>query len=221
LDARCEDPETRPFASGFLEEIEQRRSELLTAAVTIWRYGRQNASQLRRGRPLGSFENWCEWVRDPLLALGCRDPVERVEQVKAQDPHRQYVGELFQTWNRHHGDAPLKQADLDEAVLRIVDPQGRGRQYVVARLGSLAGTRSTGFVLTRQEAAGAWGTATYSLRRTAPEADDGIEHRGHRDHREPMPPMPPMPDTARGEDTAFGDCVVASNEVNGLWEDEI
>jgi hypothetical protein len=36
LDARCEDPETRPFAAGFLEDVEPRRSDLLTAALTIW-----------------------------------------------------------------------------------------------------------------------------------------------------------------------------------------
>jgi hypothetical protein len=37
----------------------------------------------------------------------------------------------------------------------------------VARLVQLAGTRAGGFVLTRQEAAGKWGTGTYSLVRTA------------------------------------------------------
>ena len=43
LDARCEDPESRPFAAGFLKRIEHRRAELLAAALTIWRWGRQNA----------------------------------------------------------------------------------------------------------------------------------------------------------------------------------
>ncbi|HEY8872199.1 MAG TPA: hypothetical protein VIM52_04145, partial [Stellaceae bacterium] len=180
LDARCEDPETRPFASGFLDEIERRRPELLAATVTIWQYGRQNASQLKRGRPFGSFETWCEWVRDPLLTLGCRDPVERVERVKAQDPQRQQVAELFQAWDEHHGAAPIKAADLAYPVQRIIDPQDRGRQYIAARLGNLAGTRTAGFVLTRQEAAGTWGAATYALRQTAPEAPEGT---GHRDHR--------------------------------------
>jgi hypothetical protein len=193
LDAKCEDPETRPFRAGFLEDIEQRRAELLGAALTIWRFGRQHASELQRGRPLGSFETWCEQVRDPLLTLGCHDPVERVELVKAQDPYRQRVAELFQVWDRRHDDTPVKVADLAEPVRQIIDPQGRGRQYVAAYLGKLAGTRAAGFVLTRQEAVGAWGAATYSLQRTSSEADDGIGNRGHRDHRAPMPPTPPMP----------------------------
>jgi hypothetical protein len=45
----------------------------------------------------------------------------------------------------------------------LVDPQGRGRQHIAARLVQLTGTRAGGFVLTRQEAAGKWGAATYSL----------------------------------------------------------
>jgi hypothetical protein len=205
LDARCEDPEVRPFTPGFLEEIERGRAELLTAGLTIWRWGRQNAGSLRHGRPLGSFEIWCEWVRDPLLALGCCDPVERIELVKARDPHRQQVTELFRTWHGHHEEAPIKAADLAEPVLRIIDPQGRGRQYVAARLGNLAGTRAAGFVLTRQDAVGKWGTATYSLRRVASEADDAARHRGHRDHGAPVPPMAPMPDESDAAGGAAGD----------------
>jgi hypothetical protein len=195
LDAKCEDPETRSFRPGFLDNIEARRAELLTALLTIWRFGRQNA--LKHGRPLGSFETWSEWVRDPLLALGCCDPIEQVQLVKAHDPHRQRIADLFDTWNRWHGDTPTKAAELLEPVRQIIDPQGRGRQFVAASLGRLADTRAAGFVLTRQDAVGDWGVATYSLRRTSPQAADGSGHRGHRDHRgdeTPMPPMPPMPD---------------------------
>ena len=89
LDARCEDPESRPFTSGFLKDIERQRAELLAAVLTIWRWGRQNAVRLTRGKPLGSYEMWAEWCRDPLLTLGCRDPVERIKSLKANDPRRQ------------------------------------------------------------------------------------------------------------------------------------
>ena len=82
LDARCEDPEQRPFPAGFLDQVEQRRAELLTAALTIWRWGRQSATGLTRGKPLGSFERWAEWCRDPFVTLGCCDPVERIESLK-------------------------------------------------------------------------------------------------------------------------------------------
>jgi putative DNA primase/helicase len=163
LDARCEDPEQRQFGSDFLEEIENRRAELLEAVLTIWRWGRQNAASLKRGRALGSFEQWGEWCRDPLLALGCRDPVERIESVKSDDPHRRQIVALFEAWHRHHGERPVKAAALAEPVRALVDPQGQGRQHVAARLVRLTRTHIGGFVLTREGPAGRWGAATYSL----------------------------------------------------------
>ena len=70
LDAGMEDPETRPFAGDIVAEIAASREKLLAACLTIFRFGRQN--NLPGGRPLGGFEQWCRWVRDPLLALVTR-----------------------------------------------------------------------------------------------------------------------------------------------------
>jgi hypothetical protein len=56
-----------------------------------------------------------------------------------------------------------KAADLAEPVEALIDPQGRRRQFVAARLVNLTGTRAGGFVLTREEPAGHWGVSTYAL----------------------------------------------------------
>ena len=167
LDARCEDPEQRQFGSGFLDQVERRRAQLLAACLTIWRWGRQNAWLLPRGKPLGSFEIWAEWCRDPLLALGCRDPVERIESLKAHDPRRQRIAELFQVWCEHHGATPMKINQLAEPVKAIADPQERA-QYMATFIAGLAGTHAAGFVLTRQESAGKWTAATYALTEAMP-----------------------------------------------------
>jgi hypothetical protein len=202
LDARCEDPESRRFQAGFLESVEQRRAELLAALLTIWRWGCQNRSVLGQGKPLGSFERWAAWCRDPLLALGCRDPVERIESLKVRDPRRQRIAELFIAWWENHGDTPVKANDLADQVKLIADPQQRGRQYLATYLASLAGTHAGGFVLKRQEAIGKWTPSFYRLLRAELEGDR-IGNRGHRGHRaggpgetgsdRPMPPMTPMP----------------------------
>ena len=128
LDAQCEDPESRPFKPGFLEEIEHRRSELLTALLTIWRWG----------KPLGSFEVWAKWCRDPLVALGCCDPVEQIGIVKANDPKRQRIEQLFLVWWQYHRSHPVTVTDLESDVTEIIDPQGRGRQFVAIWLASRA-----------------------------------------------------------------------------------
>jgi hypothetical protein len=151
LDARCENPEQRDFAPGFLEDIESRRADLLAAGLTILKWGRQNPATIKRGRPLGSFEDWGLWVRDPLVALGCRDPVDRINELKARDPERQRVIGLFAAWDEAHGDKPLKIMELAEAVRAIADPNNRGRQYLAREIGRLAGTRLAGLVLERHE----------------------------------------------------------------------
>ena len=175
FDPRTEDPEARPFTVDIRAEVMRRRGELLAAVLTIWRWGRQ--ANLMPGRPLGSFEQWCRWVRDPLLALGCQDPVDRISEAKERDSRRQAITDLFAIWWDCHGDRPVAARDLGENVKLAADPQGRGRQYLVSHLEKLAGTRMAGFVLTRQGPAGKWGSATFSLRRTE-------EHRGHRGDRE-------------------------------------
>jgi hypothetical protein len=109
-----------------------------------------------------------------LLTLGCRDPVERIEALKANDPRRQRIGEFFRTWWEHHGAATMKANDLAEPVKAIADPHGRGRQYLATFLSGLAGTHAAGFVLTRQEPAGKWTAATYVLTQAAPTEPQGI-----------------------------------------------
>jgi hypothetical protein len=186
-----------------------RRPELLASLLTIWRWGRI-AADLKVGLPLGSFAQWCQWVRDPLLTLGCRDPVERVGEAKKRDSRRQALADLFVVWWERHGEEPVTVSQLHDDVKKVVDPQGRGRQYLASRLEKLTGTRMAGFVLTRQESPGKWGVATYALRRTSGYG----EHRGHRGHGasnlsdgddahggngqaaqtpDREPPMPPMP----------------------------
>ena len=166
LDAGTEDPEARPFVGDFLEDTFARRGELLAAALTIWRWGRQQGSELPRGRSLGSFEQWARWCRDPLLALGCADPVARVAQAKAQDPRRQATAEIFRAWWAAHGDSLVAISDLDESVVEVANPLKRNRQYLARRIRNLAGTRAAGFVLQHSPSEGRWSADKYALRRT-------------------------------------------------------
>jgi hypothetical protein len=153
LDAHLENPEQRPFAPGFLDNIKERRVTLLAAALTVWRWGRQNAddADAQKGLPLGSFEQWAEWVRDPLVNLGCQDPVARVQLIKQRDPERERVIELFTLWWEIHKDARVRVHELDAAVKEVADPKGQGRQYLARRIQNLAGTRLGGFLLIREE----------------------------------------------------------------------
>ena len=165
LDPRTENPESRPFKPGFLNDISARRTELLEAGLTIWRWGRQNESTIKCGRALGSYETWSRWVRDPLKALGCADPVERIAEIKGRDPERQRNLVIFNAWWAKHREKPVTAAQLSEEVQTLIDPHKRGRQYVASAVSGLAGTRVGGYVLTRQKPKGNWSVATYALTR--------------------------------------------------------
>jgi hypothetical protein len=139
LDAGREDPETRSFRGDFLSETLAAREALLADVLAIWRWGRQMGDALPAGRALGSFTDWARWCRDPLVALGCRDPALRVADAKAKDPRRQRVAEIFTAWWEAHRDRPV--ADLAESVQMAADPAGRGRQYLAMAVRKLEGTR--------------------------------------------------------------------------------
>jgi hypothetical protein len=179
LDPRTEDPEAREFKGDLLAEAQARRPELLAALLTIWRWGRRQAG-LPQGRPIGSFDTWSRWVRDPLVALGCQDPADRIREAKQHDTKRQGIAEMFDIWFTHHGSRPVTENALADDVKKMLDPQDRGRQYRAVRLSRLEGTRIGGYLLTRQEPAGKRGACTYALIETGDDRHPG--HPGHHTH---------------------------------------
>jgi hypothetical protein len=119
IDAHMENPEQRKFTPGFLDRIFVERAKLLAAALTIWRWGRQNTPE--PGKPLGSYEVWAQWCRDPLLAFGLRDPVDRIAEIKAADPKRRALATIFDLWSAAHGDIIIKANDLGQEVIKAID----------------------------------------------------------------------------------------------------
>jgi hypothetical protein len=158
LDAKCENPAQRPFDEDFNAFVKERRTELLGAVLTIWRWGRQ--SSLKPGLPLGSFEQWTSWCRDPLLALGCVDPVLRIADIKSEDPLRQRISEFLRAWYAQHGPQPIKLRDLDPKVSAVL---GGSRQKLATFMRNLEGVRVGGFVVTVIKPQGKWAVAEYAV----------------------------------------------------------
>jgi putative DNA primase/helicase len=160
LDAKQEHPEQRFFSDDFERNVRSRRAELLAAVLTIWRWGRQN--YLARGAPLGSFEQWALWCRDPLLALGCMDPVLRVAELKARDPQRQRAAGILEAWFACHGSKPVRFRDLDPRVSSLLEGNPQTR---VTRLQQLENVRVGGFVLESIKPEGKWSPKKYMVHR--------------------------------------------------------
>jgi hypothetical protein len=159
LDANCENPERRVFAEDFGASIRARRAELLQAVLTIWRWGRQ--TKLQPGLPLGSFEKWAAWCRDPLLALGCPDPVQRILEIKSDDPRREQIAEFLRVWWAHHGSQPVKLKYLHPTVVGLAG----NRQKLGWYIQSMKDMRTSGFVMRVRRATTKSGTADYLVLR--------------------------------------------------------
>jgi hypothetical protein len=166
LDPRTEAPEARRFTTDIRVEVTKNRDRLLAAALTIWRWGRV-AQSLPAGQPLGSFEQWCSWVRDPLLALGCKDPAERVAESKERDGRRQVIADLLNTWWKKHGNNPMPVADLADARLST---RNIGDANFSVVLGKARQDADRGIHLEPPNTAWTMGGATYALQKI--EADE-------------------------------------------------
>ena len=154
LDARMENPEQRKFKPGFLDSVFENRAPLLSDALTIWRWGRQN--EIESGLPLGSYEVWAQWCRDPLLALDCKDPVLGVAKNKAADPRREALIEVLEAWWKCHGNQIVQSGDLVDEVVALMDPNSKrradgaplpSRQFIARFCKAHAETHAGGYVL--------------------------------------------------------------------------
>jgi hypothetical protein len=181
FDAKVENPELRPFKPGFLDSVYEARTQLLNHALTIWRWGRQNQGALKTGKPLGSYEEWAQWCRDPLLTLGTRDPVDRLVTIKAADPKRKRIIAVFEDWWAAHKNVPVQAKHLCQSVIETIDQKASyrdgvlryNRQFVAGWIQRHVGTRLGGYVLTADNPTGPESKPvnTYRLNRNGGEGE--------------------------------------------------
>jgi hypothetical protein len=146
--------------SSILYIVYEARAILLGHALTIWRWGRQQSSSLDKGKPLGSYEAWAQWCRDPLINLDVRDPIDRLGAIKAADPKRRRIETVFVAWAAIHGDVPVFASGLDWSVIQAIDEKSGirdgvfhySRQFVATWLQRHINTRVGGYVLTSIQA---------------------------------------------------------------------
>jgi putative DNA primase/helicase len=118
LDAEVERPELRSFNVNPKEVFRRRRGELVAAGLTVLRAGR--VAELKPiSTPLGGYEMWSNWVRNPLQWLDRADPCGSMEQLYKGDPARQAHEAVVFTWRDYIGigSEVLAQYVIDRALL--------------------------------------------------------------------------------------------------------
>ena len=107
LDPNVETPATRGFKGDPLAIVRADRERYVSLALTIIRACIDDLCSLHIPcKPLASYGQWSQWVRQPLLQLGLPDPVARLFEQLAQDPDRETLGRLLHAWEGEFGDSP-------------------------------------------------------------------------------------------------------------------
>ncbi|MFP5429316.1 MAG: hypothetical protein ACLGJA_27045, partial [Gammaproteobacteria bacterium] len=123
LDPQCETPAARRFSADPLAAVRQSRERFVSLALTVIRAWIVSGDAPINCKPLASYSQWGEWVRQPLLWLGLPDPAERVFEQLAQDPDRETLGRLLSAWWSVFGSRP---AMIREAVSAAETGFGEG-----------------------------------------------------------------------------------------------
>jgi len=117
LDPQVETPATRQFKGDPLATVRGARERYVSLALTVIRAWIVAGGPVTACKPLASFGQWSNWVRQPLLWLGMADPAECVFAQLAQDPDRETLGRLLHAWKTTFGNMPtmIREA-VDKAV---------------------------------------------------------------------------------------------------------
>jgi hypothetical protein len=97
LEALAERPELRWFQHDALARASADRARYVAAALTIVRAYLANDAPPVCG-PFGSYSAWSTMVRSPLVWLGEPDPIDSMEEVRAEDPELTNIREFFGLW---------------------------------------------------------------------------------------------------------------------------
>ena len=141
LDPKLETPATREFTKNPLNILQKERSRYVSLALIIVRAWLSASSPITPCKPLGSFDQWSNWVRQPLMWLGMEDPAQPIFEQMAQDPDREILGHLLTLWRSLFGSSATKcreviskaegldprpeVLDLKETLMEVADSQGK------------------------------------------------------------------------------------------------
>ena len=130
-----ETPALRSFRHDPLRIVKLYRARVVGAALCIIGAYIAAGSPKAGLPPIGSYDSWSDFCREPLVWLGEPDPATSlIEQVKT-DADLDLLGELFRAWHREHGSAAMTlrkllastmhDSELMDALLELPVTDGR------------------------------------------------------------------------------------------------
>ena len=97
MDSGEERPEDRHFDRDLAVYVPEHRGELAAAILTIIRAYRTQKQRVKCSE-YGGFERWSRLVREPLIWLGCADPLDTREAIRAKNPDLEHLTAIVTAW---------------------------------------------------------------------------------------------------------------------------
>jgi hypothetical protein len=115
IDAQVPHPELLPRAFNPIERVMQDRGAYVAAALTMARA--YLVADVRSNRPpLAGFDQWCSFVREPLLWLGEEDPVKSQDAVSEEDTEQAANRELIEHLIQIYGTGQDKSFKVNDVI---------------------------------------------------------------------------------------------------------
>ncbi|MEW6290679.1 MAG: hypothetical protein ACOY4W_00790 [Thermodesulfobacteriota bacterium] len=112
LDPGCEIPAARSFKRPELvREVLNERGRYVSAVLTIVRAWIVAGKPKINCKSVAGFGDWSDLCQQPLLWLGCADPIESIFQAISEDPDRETLGRLLRAWQAVFGRMPAMVRD--------------------------------------------------------------------------------------------------------------
>jgi hypothetical protein len=116
-------PALRRFAGEPLGEVKKHRAHAVLCALTIIEAYRAAGQPPMDVKPVGTFGQWSDFVRYPLLWLGQPDPATSLIAQLIQDDDHDLLGEFLAVWHQQLGPAPITVRKLLARAAEIPDLQ--------------------------------------------------------------------------------------------------
>jgi putative DNA primase/helicase len=133
LDPQMERPELREFSGNPVKAVLSNRGAYIAACLTIPR-AYLAAGSPDRLPPLASFQTWSDLVRSALVWLGCADPIESMDTVRADDPQLSALRQVLAAWLSCFGSDAMTCATVVQALYSNPNSELRTALAAVASL---------------------------------------------------------------------------------------
>jgi hypothetical protein len=118
MDAKVERPELRTFDHDALKDAQANRGELVIAALTVLRAFQLTNEPVTVGS-FGSFEDWSQQIRKPLVWLDRADPCNTIAAIRENDPGREGLAAVVMQWSTKLD--PKAAYTVQQVIQRAVD----------------------------------------------------------------------------------------------------